>query len=167
MGSLKINIYIDTNNLHRSALELGFEINYKRFKNWLRQKYDNPCVYLFLGYIKANDSLYAYLKQCGFVLIFKDTFHTTSTIKGNCDAELVLNSVSDYYQSKFKKCILVTNDGDFGCLIEFLKNRNALHTVLSPNKAKCSFLIRNKNIKITYLNDTYKKFSSVIKKPPP
>ncbi len=29
---MKINVYIDGNNLYRSAKELGFEIDYKRLR---------------------------------------------------------------------------------------------------------------------------------------
>ena len=36
----KINIYIDGNNLYRSAKELGFNIDYKKLRGWLRQKYN-------------------------------------------------------------------------------------------------------------------------------
>ena len=45
----KINIYIDGNNLYRSAKELSFEIDYKKFRGWLRQKYNPANVYLFIG----------------------------------------------------------------------------------------------------------------------
>ena len=34
---MKTNIYIDGNNLYRSAKELGFDINYKKFRVWLSQ----------------------------------------------------------------------------------------------------------------------------------
>lgn len=44
----KVNIYIDGNNLYRSAKELGYEIDYKKFRGWLRQKYSPANVYLFI-----------------------------------------------------------------------------------------------------------------------
>ena len=49
----KINIYIDGNNLYRSAKGLDFDIDYKKFRNWLRQKYDANNVYLFIGLIPS------------------------------------------------------------------------------------------------------------------
>ena len=80
-------------------------------------------------------------------------------IKGNCDAELVLKTTSDFYTKSFSRCILATGDGDFGCLVEFLKENNAIERILSPDENKCSFLLRNKNVEITFLNDLYHKFS--------
>ena len=81
-------------------------------------------------------------------------------IKGNCDAELVLKTVSDFYTKSFSKCILITGDGDFGCLVEFLKENNSIEVVLYPDENKCSILLRNKNIETTFLNELYHKFSN-------
>ena len=154
----KINIYIDGNNLYRSAKELGFEIDYKKFRGWLRQKYNPGSIYLFIGLVPSRAKFYAYLQECGFILIFKQTISVEGKVKGNCDAELVLKSVSDFYTKSFDKCILVTGDGDFGCLVEFLKNNSALECVVSPDEKKCSILLKNKNIQILFLNTHYHKF---------
>ena len=64
------------------------------------------------------------------------------------------------YYICFTSCILITGDGDFGCLVEFLKENNAISGVIAPDENKCSILIRNKNIEITFLNDIYHKFSN-------
>lgn len=156
---MKTNIYIDGNNLYRSAKELGFEIDYKKFRVWLSQKYNTKNIFLFIGYIESRKEFYNHLKNCGFILIFKEAVLHEGNIKGNCDAELVLKSVDDYHLKNFDQFILVSNDGDFGCLIEFLINKNCLDIILSPDKNKCSILLRNKTNKILYLNEIYKKFS--------
>jgi uncharacterized LabA/DUF88 family protein len=156
----KINIYIDGNNLYRSAKELGFEIDYKKFRGWIRQKYNPIFVYLFIGLVPERVKFYEYLQSCGYVLVFKQTVSVGEKIKGNCDAELVLKTVSDFYTKFFDSCILVTGDGDFGCLVEFLKENNSITSILAPDKNKCSFLLRNKNIEITFLNEQYHKFST-------
>lgn len=95
-------------------------------------------------------------------MIFKQTVSFDGIVKGNCDAELVLKTVSDFYLKLFDSCILITGDGDFGCLVEFLKENKVMKVVISPDKKKCSILLRNKNIEITFLNDQYHKFSNRI-----
>ncbi len=157
-----LNIYIDGNNLYRSAKELGFEIDYKKLRGWLRQKYDPSNVYLFIGLVPSRVKFYEHLQSCGYILIFKQTVSVGQRIKGNCDAELVLKSVSDYYEEKFETSILITGDGDFGCLVEFLKEKKSIIEVMAPDEKKCSILLKNKNIKITFLNDLYHKFSKRI-----
>ncbi|KKU03929.1 MAG: hypothetical protein UY07_C0053G0003 [Parcubacteria group bacterium GW2011_GWA1_47_8] len=156
----KINIYIDGNNLYRSAKELGYEIDYKKFRGWLRQKYCPTNVYLFIGLVPSRTSFYEHLQECGFILVFKQTISIGGTVKGNCDAELVLKTVSDFYTKAFTSCILVIGDGDFGCLVEFLQNSKAVDCVVSPDEKKCSILLKNKNTEITFLNEHYHKFST-------
>ncbi len=156
----KINIYIDGNNLYRSAKELGFDIDYKKFRGWIRQKYNPEKVYLFIGLVPERTKFYEHLQECGFILIFKQTVSVGGSVKGNCDAELVLKTVSDFYTETFNSCILITGDGDFGCLVEFLQGNKSIHCIIAPDKNKCSILLRNKNIEITFLNEHYHKFSS-------
>ena len=158
----KINIYIDGNNLYRSAKELNFEIDYKKFRGWLRQKFNANNVYLFIGLVPERVKFYEHLQSCGYILVFKQTVSVGEKIKGNCDAELVLKTTSDFYTKSFTSCILITGDGDFGCLVEFLKENKVLDCVIAPDENKCSILIRNKNIEITFLNELYHKFSNSI-----
>ena len=158
------NIYIDGANLHRAALELGFDIDYKKFRGWLRQKYNPSNIYIFLGYMRNHQNLYLYLERCNFILIFKETIAMNSEIKGNCDAELVLKVVSDFYKEVYSDVILITGDGDFACLVHFLKENNIPITILAPSIYKCSFLLRKIDIPITFLNDHYHKFSRIIEK---
>ena len=160
---MNTNVYIDGNNLYRGAKELGFDIDYKKFRGWLRQKYNATKVYIFIGLVPTRAKFYDHLKKCCYVLIYKNTISINGIIKGNCDAELILNTVSDFYTKAFDKCLIITGDGDFGCLIEFLNQKSVLLGVLAPNKNKCSFFLRNKNIEITFLNDHYHKFSDVPK----
>ncbi len=156
----KLNIYIDGNNLYRGAKELGFDIDYKKFRGWLRQKYNPQNIYLFIGLVPDRVKFYEYLQECGFILIFKQTITVKGVVKGNCDAELVLKTVSDFYTKSFDSCILITGDGDFGCLVEFLKENKVLNSLIAPDTQKCSILIKNKNIEIVFLNDQYHKFSN-------
>lgn len=154
----RVSIYIDGNNLYRAAKELDFNLDYKKFRRWLNQKYKASTIYLFIGLVPGRTKFYEYLQECGFILVFKQTISVEGKIKGNCDAELVLKTVSDFYQKNFDKFYLVTGDGDFGCLVEFLKENSVLGGVLAPDENKCSILIRNKNVLITFLNEHYHKF---------
>src|SRR3990172_2192852 len=152
---VKINIYIDGNNLYRSAKELGFEINYKKLRGWLGQKYEVASVYLFIGLVPERVKFYENLQSCGYILVFKQTVSVGGKIKGNCDAELVLKTVSDFYTKAFTSCVLITGDGDFGCVVEFLEENKSLQCIISPDENKCSILLKNKNTEITFLNDLY------------
>lgn len=154
----RVNIYIDGNNLHRAAKGLGFAIDYKKLRGWLSQKYKYQKIYLFIGFMIEKMKFYDYLAGCGFTLVFKPTISVGGIIKGNCDAELTLKISSDFYKNTFDTAIVVTGDGDFSCIIDFLLRKDALERIVAPNKNGCSFLIRNKNVDITFLNEHYHKF---------
>jgi len=152
--------YIDGSNLHKGINELGWDLDYRRFRVWLREKYSVQNAYLFLGLIPRYKNLYAYLQEAGFILVFKETvYDLDGKAKGNCDADLVLQVVKDSYENRFDKAVLATGDGDFACLVQFLKERNKLKIVLAPDNKKCSILIKRINAPITYLNELKQKLA--------
>lgn len=94
------------------------------------------------GIIKNNDGdLYLSLQKYGFVLIFKETLkNKDGCIKGNCDAELVLQAMIDY--EKYEKAVVVSGDGDFACLVRHLRKQGKLVKVLVPNRKRYSALLK-------------------------
>ena len=147
--------YIDGANLHNGIKSLGWRLDYARFRVWLTEKYLVKRAYLFIGLVPKYKDLYAYLQEAGFTLIFKETTHDgEGKIKGNCDADLVLQVVRDYYEDKFKTAIIIASDGDYSGLVKFLKDKNKIRVILSPaNEKKCSILLKRTDVSIVYLND--------------
>jgi len=151
--------YIDGANLDRGSRELKNKIDYKKLYGWLRQKYQLEKIYLFIGLVPKYTKLYAHLQECGYILIFKETLtNSDGKVKGNCDAELVLKSVSDFYENKTDNYVLITGDGDFRCLVDFLIEKDKTVTILAPDKEKCSILLKRTQAKIIYLGEHYHKF---------
>jgi len=158
--------YIDGANLHKGILALGWELDYQKFRVWLSEKYSVQKAYLFLGLIPRYKNLYTYLQEAGFTLVFKETvYDLDGKAKGNCDADLVLRVVSDAYENCFDKAVLVTGDGDFSCLVQFLQKKDKLKTVLAPDNKKCSILIKRTNVPITYISEIEGKLGKNKKSP--
>ena len=63
--------FIDSQNLNLGTRSLGWELDFKRFRRYLRDKYRVEKAFLFLGYMKENEKLYAYLKSLEYILVFK------------------------------------------------------------------------------------------------
>ena len=147
--------YIDGANLHKAMKELGWSFDYKRFRVWLSQKYGVAKAYIFIGLISKYKDLYTFLQNAGFTLVFKEVIYDgTGKAKGNCDADLVLQTTVDTYENNFDKAIIVASDGDYAGLVKFLQSRNKLRVILSPSiKEKCSVLLKRINAPIVYLND--------------
>ena len=133
--------FIDSQNLNLSIQELGWSLDWKRFRVYLQEKYGIDKAYLFLGFIEKHHDLYKSLQEKGYILIFKPTLtYKDGTTKGNCDAELVLQAMIDI--NKYNQAVVVTGDGDFHCLIDYLWKQKKLAKVLVPNQQRYSVLLK-------------------------
>jgi len=65
--------YIDAANLYRGTKSLGWELDYVRFRIWLKEQHCVTHAYIFIGYITKNDELYKKLRNARYCLIFKET----------------------------------------------------------------------------------------------
>ncbi len=148
--------FIDGQNVYLSIKSQGWKIDWARFRIYLKENYGVSQAYLFLGYIEGNIDLYKKLRLAGFILVFKPILkYKDGTVKGNVDAELVLQTMIEL--GNFNQAIIVTGDGDFYCLIEYLFNNSKLYRVLVPNRLKYSALLKKfakKNI--AFMNDLKK-----------
>lgn len=131
--------FIDSQNLNVGVRSLGWKLDYRKLRQYLRQKYNVIEAYLFIGYIAGNESMYASLQKAGFILIFKPTMELPDEkFKGNVDAELVLHAMINL--KKYDKAIIISGDGDFHCLVEYLVSKDKLLRLMVPNKKFSGFL---------------------------
>lgn len=156
--------FIDYQNLYMSLVDQGWKLDQRRFRVYLEEKYGVASAYLFIGYMPENQALYKGLQKAGFILIFKEVLkHKNGTIKGNVDAELVLNAMIEY--PNYNQAVIVTGDGDFACLVDYLRHQGKLRMLLVPNRAKYSALLKkaaaqqldsidNLKVKLAYKKNT-------------
>jgi NYN domain len=150
--------YIDAQNLHLGIRGLGWELDYRRFRIYLLEKHKVDVAYLFIGFVASNSAMYQELESYGYKIIFKETIRMGNGVKGNCDAELVMQAMMDlpFYQ----QAILVSGDGDFACLIKYLYTLDKLKLVLVPDQDKYSALIKKTAIeKIDFVSSLRHKLA--------
>ena len=149
-----IYAFIDSQNLNLAIQDCGWDLDFARFRIYLKDKYKASKTFLFIGYVPGNESLYTFLQSAGYIVIFKPTLEYKKEgeihRKGNVDAELVLHTMIEY--PNYDKAIIVSGDGDFHCLIEYLEQENKLARLLIPNKRKYSKLLWKFRGHIDYLN---------------
>jgi uncharacterized LabA/DUF88 family protein len=135
--SKKNYVFIDGNNLYLGAKTQRINLDYKKLRLYLMNKFNADKVFLFIGYDPNNTNLYAYLQKIGFILIHKPTViymqNGKRQMKGNVDAELVLYSAAIEYRN-YDKAVIVTSDGDFACLMRFLLEKDKLAKIITPTK---------------------------------
>jgi uncharacterized LabA/DUF88 family protein len=132
--------YIDSQNLNMTIQNLGWNVDWAKFREYLKTKHNVAVAYLFIGYIAENQELYSFLQKAGFVIIFKPVvIGKEGNVKGNIDAELVLQVMID--QAQYDKAVIVTGDGDFHGMVNYLYAQNKLEILLVPNLRQYSSLL--------------------------
>ncbi len=159
--------FIDSQNLNlgtgkdiirkEKVIYKGWKLDFKKFRIYLSDKFRVEKAFLFIGYIKQNEELYKRLRSYGYELIFKPTVKDNiGKPKGNVDAELVLHAAAVEY-SNYEKAVIVSGDGDFYCLHEFLRENKKLLRIIIPNSKSESSLLKSFHQYKTFIEFDRKK----------
>jgi uncharacterized LabA/DUF88 family protein len=136
--------FIDSQNLNLGIRSQGWNLDFRKFRIYLKNKYNVEMAYLFIGQMAGNEELYENLSSMGYQLVYKPTTEYEVdgkiTVKGNIDAELVLYAAAKTINS-YDKAVIVSGDGDFYCLVEYLSALGKLENILVPNY-KFSMLLK-------------------------
>lgn len=149
--------FIDSQNLNLGIQKVGWKLNWRKFHEFLRDKYGVEKAFMFIGYMPDNVTLYEQMHELGYLIVLKPTLEMYKNpagsdkapakevddkapkkdddkkpaVKGNVDAELVLYAVKE--MPHYNKAIIVSGDGDFFSVVEYLKDRGKLLNVMVPN----------------------------------
>ncbi len=141
--------FIDSQNLNLGVQKAGWKLDWRKFREYLAKDHNVQTAYLFIGYLQENEAMYEQLHDAGYLIVLKPTIEMTIAkteenkndkpiIKGNIDAELVLYAMKE--MPNYKKAIIVSGDGDFYCLAEYLADKKRLLHVMTPNWQYSSLL---------------------------
>ncbi len=147
--------FVDSQNLNLGIQKAGWKMDWKKFRQFLQTEHNVGVAYLFIGYMQENESMYEQLHEAGYLIVLKPTVgmlkpqeteeeklknegEKKPAIKGNIDAELVLYAMKE--MPNYKKAVIVSGDGDFYCLAEYLAKKKRLHHIMTPNWQYSSLL---------------------------
>ncbi len=153
--------FVDGQNLYMNTAKKegnSWKVDLARFRVYLEKKYNVDKAYYFLGYVQeTNQELYEEIQNAGFILVFRE--HSPAMIgkkKGNVDSDIIFNIMKRLYrQETFNKVILVSGDGDYKLLVDFLIEENKFEKILFPDRKYRSSLYKElSNNYFAYLDDT-------------
>lgn len=149
--------FIDSQNVYKGIKSFGWSLDWRRFRVFLKEKYAVTTAYLFIGFIPEHTDLYDKLQKAGFVLKFKPVLpNGKDSVKGNIDADMVLQIMLDYVS--YDHAVVITSDGDFYSVVRHLYENKKLATVLSPHVGTCSSLLKKTaKEKIRYMDNLKEK----------
>ena len=138
--------FIDGQNLHLGTSENGWKVNFKRLRVYLKENYNVDEAYYFLGYISEKEQdLYNNLQKAGYIIIFKS--HNEELIakkKGNVDTDIVFEVMRNLIDNKdFERIVLISGDGDYKKMVEYLIKKDKFSKILFPNKKFASSLYKD------------------------
>jgi uncharacterized LabA/DUF88 family protein len=155
MKKLQNFAFIDGQNFYLSTKSAGWNIHYTRFRKFLSDKYHVSKALYFIGEDKNQEIVYDALRKAGFEIVFKkmviykkrvnDKLQTFK--KGNIDSDLIMRVVREVEQNNFDSAILISGDGDFLPLLDWLEEKEKLFKIGIPN-------IKDKS----HLLDKYQKY---------
>ena len=140
--------FIDGQNLHMATAKREvdpWKIDLARFRIYLERKYGVSKAYYFLGFLdETQQKLYENIQAAGFILIFRE--HTSLMLgkkKGNVDSDIILHVMKKLYQKEvFDSVVLVSGDGDYKQLVDFLVEEKRLEKILFPDGSRASSLYK-------------------------
>lgn len=150
------NVYafIDSQNLNVGVQKFGWKMDWQKFRKWLAEEHGVTKAFMFIGYVPEFEAMYEQLHEAGYMIVLKPTYDMTKPmpdpvaeaaareksgaepeekkpVKGNIDADLVLWAMKEI--SNYDKAILVSGDGDFYSLVEYLESKKRLGKILTPS----------------------------------
>lgn len=131
---------------------MGWKMDWRKFRQFLEHEYNVEKAFMFIGYIAENAAMYEQLHDMGYLIVLKRTLEVKApegaktdkgepqkpTVKGNIDAELVLWAMKEL--PDYDKAIIVSGDGDFLALVEYLEQKQKLLHLMVPNWQYSSLL---------------------------
>ena len=146
MSSSENIAFIDGQNLHLGIKQSGWAIDHEKFRVYLKEKYGVKEAYYFLGFIsEEQQDLYDKLQKSGFILSFREHSATLKgQKKGNVDCDIIFGIMKKLVDDEpFEKVFIVSGDGDYKKLVDFLIKKKRFAKMLFPNKEFASSLYKS------------------------
>ena len=178
--------FIDSQNLNLGTQRMGWKLDWRKFRKFLETEYNVTNAFMFIGYMAENEQLYEYMHELGYLIVLKPTLDITTIhpeeqtaaeiaaqtpderakreaderdkppVKGNIDADLVLYAMKEF--PNYDKAIIVSGDGDFFGLAEYLDQQGKLANILTPSW-QYSSLLKSFESKIVRLDQLRKQLT--------
>lgn len=155
--------FIDGQNLYLGTKQDGWSIDLSKLKTYLQDRYGIKEAYYFIGYLQEeNNELYKEIQKAGFIVIFKDhNEYAISKKKGNVDTDIVFEIMKNLIENtNFDKIVLVSGDGDYKKLVDYLVEKDRFKRILFPNGNKASSLYNklDNKLKLSLDRQTVRQF---------
>lgn len=129
--------FIDAQNLHLWTSSEKWDMDFKKFRIYLKDKFKVSEAYFFLWFLDEDQQeLYKNVQKAWFIVEFRE--HNSEMKwkkKWNVDVDIVFEVMKRLIEEDdFNKIVLVTWDWDYIKLVKYLIEKKRLKKILFPNK---------------------------------
>jgi uncharacterized LabA/DUF88 family protein len=131
--------YIDASNIIYSLKSSSWQLDFKKLKNYLKEKYQVSKIFYFGGRDTENkkqESFYKVLEKLGYELKLVNVKQfSNGKKKADIDSFMTFEVMKNF--NSYNSILLFTGDGDYYHLFEFLRNQKK-NTKLFSNPQTCA-----------------------------
>lgn len=156
--------FIDGQNLHLWIKSEWRAIDFKKFRIFLKDKFQIEEAYYFLGCVdESEQDLYDNIQKAWFIMSFRE--HTSALKgkkKGNVDVDIVFSMMKkliDDPKGTWNKMVLVSWDGDYKKVVDYLIKKWVFEKIIFPNANHSSLYNKLGNTYYYYLKNAQDKIS--------
>jgi uncharacterized LabA/DUF88 family protein len=136
----RVAVFMDGSNLFSTAKALGFNIDYAKFMNYIKQECRFVRAYYYTALVDKEEyspirPLIDWLDYNGYTLVtkmakqYEDQNTGRKKIKGNMDIEIAIDMLE--MSNRVNHMVLFSGDGDFRRLVEEIKRKGVRVTIVS------------------------------------
>lgn len=128
--------YIDWQNLHLWTTTAWWQVDFVKFRIYLRDKFNIQEAYYYLGFVdNEQQDLYSQLQKAWFIVTFREH---SAALKGkkkwNVDSDIIFDIMKRIHEkTDFEKLMLVSWDGDYIKLVNYMIGKWLLLKILFPS----------------------------------
>ena len=127
--------FIDASNIIYGAREEGWFIDQQKLFQYLKSKFSVSKTFFYYGKdskSQKKENFLNKLKDFGFILRVKEIKRYGRRTKANCDVDLTMDML--LLKDKYQQAIVMTGDGDFVPLLQYLRSQKKKIIIISSPK---------------------------------
>lgn len=150
--------FIDAANIIYGARKTGgWKVDYRKLSKYLKTRYNSKKIFFYAGVLSLDSNEFNNLKKYGFILRLKEVkefkrkplkrkttcpkcshsftkkIYRKPQRKANCDVDLTFDAMR--YSSAYSRVIILSGDGDFYPLLQFLQSRGREVRVIAESNS--------------------------------
>jgi len=71
--------FIDSQNLNLGVQKMGWKMDWRKFRAFLKEQYNVENAYMFIGYMPDYEKLYEQMHDLGYLIVLKPTLEIFET----------------------------------------------------------------------------------------